>query len=287
MSKSYKMFMTSSIFLFWVLNFSGRLPEPQLTIRSQGKTLSYGRAALLARPDLEKIVLENIPTYPRIKIEYLAVPLSHLFEGIRIEPSATIQFQCLDGFSAPMSPAKILESGPEKSIAYLAIETEKQPWPPINLQQGPQTAGPFFLIWKNANLSQIGKEEWPYQLKSFEVSGALKDTFPKIFPPTSFDDHSPTARGFRVFQRSCFTCHKINDQGLSDFAPDLNLPKSPTEYYSEKTLRAFVRNPQNIRQWKNDKMLGFSPQDLPETDLSDLIEYLKTMAKYRTRKNQD
>ncbi len=268
-------------FIFAGLNSAAKPADPQLTIRSAAKTIAYSRSALLSRHDLEKIVLDDIPTYPGKRIEYWAVPLFHLFEGIRLDSEATVQFRCTDGFSAPVNPTRILDHASGSSVAYIAIEKPTEPWPAVHPDQSPSTAGPFFLIWKNPSLSRIEKEEWPYQLEGFEVGGSLRETFPKIFPPKSFSEQSSVARGFRTFQRSCFTCHKINEQGLSDFGPDLNLPQSPTEYYSETALRTFIRNPQKLRRWKNDKMLGFSPQELSETDLSDLIEYLKAMSKSR------
>ena len=88
-------------------------------------------------------------------------------------------------------------------------------------------------------------------------------------------------RGFHTFQKWCFSCHKINQQGLSDFAPDLNFPRSPTEYFNEKALRSYIRNPQSLRAWKSDRMRGFSSTELPEQELSDLIRYLKAMANSR------
>ncbi len=265
--------------------FSEKLAEPQLTIQAQGKMLTYPRSSLLSRPDLEKIVLNDIPTYPGKRIEYSAVPLFHLFQGMPIDPEATIQFRCLDGFSAPISSARILEHAPGRSIAYLAIEKENEPWPAVHPEQGPGTAGPFFLIWKNPELSHVGVEEWPFQLEGFEIKGSLRSTFPKIFPPKRYSQSSPEMRGFQIFQRSCFSCHKINGQGLSDFAPDLNLPKSPTEYFTQAALRAYIRNPQSLRQWKNDRMRGFSPEELPDPELADLIRYLEIMAKSRPGQN--
>ncbi len=266
------------------MSFAAKSHEPQLTLRSQNRTLVFSRSELLARPDLEKIKLNDIPTYPGKKIEYLAVPLFHLFEGISIKSDATIQFRCLDGFSGPVIPERILDHTPGRSIAYIAIEKEDAPWPAVHPEQGPSTAGPFFLIWKNPSLSRIDKEEWPYQLEGFEVQGSLRSTFPKIFPPQGTPEQSAEMRGFKIFQRSCFSCHKMNGQGLSDFAPDLNFPKSPTEYYTEPTLRSLIRNPQSLRKWKNDKMLGFSKSELPDSDLSDLIYYLKSMSKSRSQK---
>lgn len=255
--------------------------EPQFTIEAQSKKMTWSRKTLLQRTDLEKIVLEDIPTYPKQKVVFWAVPLYKLFEGFSIGPDATIEFRCTDGFSAPIQPSRLLDHSQGHSIAYLAIEKEKEPWPPVHPEKGPETAGPFFVIWKNAHLSQIGVEEWPFQLEKFEIRGSLNALYPKIFPPQHYREQSPEMRGFRTFQKWCFSCHKINQQGLSDFAPDLNWPKSPTEYFTEEAFKTFVRNPQNLRAWKNDRMRGFSREELSDSELDELFSYLKAMAKTR------
>lgn len=255
--------------------------DPQFSIRSPGKTLTLSRSQLLKRSDLEKIVLFDTPTYPKQRIEFWAVPVFHLFEGIKLDPEGTIEFRCLDGFSAPISPSRLLEHTPGRSVAYLAIEKESTPWPAVHPEKSPETAGPFFVIWKNPELSHIGVEEWPFQITEFEVKGSLRSSFPKIFPPERFKEQSQEVRGFHTFQKWCFSCHKINQQGLSDFGPDLNWPKSPTEYFNEKALKEYIRNPQSLRHWKNDRMRGFSPDELPDAELTDLIKYLKAMAASR------
>jgi mono/diheme cytochrome c family protein len=258
------------------------LHEPHLTFDGPTGTLTVSSSELLKRSDLEKITLDDSPTYLGRKVTLLAIPAFHLFAELlknqSIDPDATIEFECLDGFAGPISPQRLLVHRADSSVAYLAFETPDQPWPALNTSQGPATAGPFALIWKNPEASQITIEEWPFQLTGFHIKGSLKTLFPKIFPPHSPPESSTVMKGFRVFQRSCFTCHKINQQGLSDFGPDLNFPQNPTQYFTETALRSLIRNPQDLRKWKNDKMKGFATKDLSDAELSDLLAYLKAMA---------
>ena len=63
--------------------------------------------------------------------------------------------------------------------------------------------------------------------------------------------------------------------------PDLNLPMSPTEYFSAANLKKLIRNPQNLRSWPESQMVGFTSDAVSDTEISDLIAYLKWMASKR------
>jgi mono/diheme cytochrome c family protein len=176
----------------------------------------------------------------------------------------------------------VLNTDPKRATAYLAIELPTEKWPALASQDGAQTAGPFYLIWKNPKSSQVGTEEWPYQLTGFEIKKSIQSLYPAIFPDSSLGKDHPVQKGFQVFLKNCFACHTLNRQGESSLGPDLNLPMSPTEYFTEKALLQFLRNPESIRSWPGQKMKGLSKEEVTDEDLKNLVEYLKQMASTRT-----
>jgi cytochrome c1 len=51
-----------------------------------------------------------------------------------------------------------------------------------------------------------------------------------------------------------------------------------TEYFTESALRKLVRNPKSVRDRGASAMPGFDGSRLSETELDDIIAYLKHMA---------
>jgi len=219
----------------------------------------------LKHPALTTLTVLKDPAYDHSKQTYKAVPLKVLFENHptpRELEHSIVQFFCLDGFSAPMQASRLLSQDKNGSIAYLAIDDRPK-------------SGPFYLIWKDPEKSQIGPEEWPFQIAAFEVKGSLAKTFPRIIPEAAFN------QGFELFQKHCFACHTLNREGFSQMGPDLNVPMGPTEYFTEAGLRKLIRNPQEVRLWPQSKMRGFSKKHLSDRELDALVGYLKHMAAKR------
>lgn len=252
--------------------------EPQFFIKSQEKTVVFTRSDLLSKKDLLSISVDYDPAYPGRKLIYTAVPLKGLFDGFEVSPSANIQFHCLDGFSAPISRNKLMNESKNKAIALLAIETTQKQWPPLNPAIDLKTAGPFYLIWVNPKLSNIVREEWPYQLAGLEIQKSVSERYPAIVPAKSIPEKHSVMRGFRVFVKSCFTCHTMNLQGDARLGPDLNVPMNPTEYLVPDALKILIRDPQALRFWPLSKMHGFSKDQLSNPELEDVLAYLKYMA---------
>jgi mono/diheme cytochrome c family protein len=99
-----------------------------------------------------------------------------------------------------------------------------------------------------------------------------------VLPEPGLAEDHPVKRGFALFQRNCFACHKLNGSGDGSLGPDLNIPMNPTEYLTEKALRQYVRDPQSVRRWAGSRMSGFGTSVLSENDLDDLVAYLRHMA---------
>ena len=168
----------------------------------------------------------------------------------------------------------LLNTDPQRSVAFIAIEDPDRKWAPLKPGEK-TTAGPFYLVWQNPEKSRIAREMWPTQLAALEVKADFATLFPKIFPKSQ--DKNVQA-GFTSFTRNCFMCHTLNGQGTSQLGPDLNIPFNPTEYMGEKYLRQLIRDPQSLRRWPQSKMAGFSPRDLADGELDEILAYLRFMS---------
>jgi cytochrome c1 len=73
----------------------------------------------------------------------------------------------------------------------------------------------------------------------------------------------------------------MNGDGAGSIGPDLNLPMNSTEYFEAKALVALIRDPASVRTWPGMAMRGYSEATIPDSELSDLIAYLKYMSTRR------
>ena len=251
--------------------------NPKLTIQVKNKTRQFTRTELLQSPYAVKLTIAQDPAYPGQKMVYMAVPVAGLFEGLRVEDSATMLFSCLDGFSAPILASRLLNVEPNGSIAYIAIEPADKKWPALKANDN-KTAGPFYLVWHRPEKSNIATEEWPYQLTGFEAKPSFESQFPLTAPSSTLSEQGHIRTGYRAFQKNCFACHTLNGQGTSQIGPDLNIPFNPTEYMKPKFLKMLIRNPQDLRHWPQSKMAAVPSSVLEDTHLQDIILYLEHMA---------
>jgi mono/diheme cytochrome c family protein len=288
-TRTIKPLFFTIVFGFWALGLFHfiSLPgvmaaeDPKLYLKSPSKTITFSRSQLLARKDAVRVEVPDDATYQGRKMVYTAVPIRNLFKDLPIADDATLLFRCLDGYSAPISKDRLLSE--KGSIAYLAIEKPKEKWGPVHPPTQMESAGPFYIIWKNPKELDISKEEWPFQLSGFEVQNSMAVTYPAIFPNKSVAADSAITRGFQQFTKNCFTCHSMNLQGNMNVGPDLNIPMNPTEYYSEKILKKLIRDPRSLRKWPTAKMYGFGEETISEDGLNDLIAYLKHMADQKVK----
>ena len=233
--------------------------------------ITYRTEILLKRRDARDISVPGDIAFHRT-MHYRAVPLTALLEGIG--PDDHLQFVAGDGFAAEIPAALLLNT--QGSTAWLAIEDPFRPWPALDKNRG--SAGPFYVVWTRPQAARVGPEQWPYQLARIRKLGGVTERFPAILPDPSLPVDSDVRRGFAVFQRTCFACHTLNGQGDSKLGPDLNIPHNPTEYLRADLLRAFIRNPQSLRQWPQAKMPGLDTHALSDADLDAVLAYLRHMA---------
>jgi mono/diheme cytochrome c family protein len=137
--------------------------------------------------------------------------------------------------------------------------------------------GPFYLVWQNLSDRVIraeGDYGWPYQLASVELVD-FAARFPKLAPPAGAS--AAARRGFELYRVHCLKCHSINDEG-GKTGPELNYPKSVTEYWRPGPLREWILDPSAFRF--RSAMPGL-PRELPERGrkVGDIVAYLSAMAR--------
>ena len=248
---------TLGIALLALLPFN-QLHAAELTLELGNGSQRLSSAQLLAHPQAQTIEIRDDVSYKR-NMHYRAVPLAALLEGV--QPGDHLQLVASDGFAAELSAAPALSQ--TASQAWLAIEDPAQPWPALG--NGKPSAGPFYLVWQNPAASQIGPEQWPFQVARIRLLDAVTTRFPALLPAA--DAGADVQAGFAQFQKNCLACHRLNGAGDSQFGPDLNVPYNPTEYLSGDFLRRYIRNPQSLRHWPQGRMPAFSKSVISDNQL--------------------
>lgn len=249
--------------------------EPRIVVRVGGQMRRFTRAELLRHSELRRLTFEDRSAYEGQTLTFSVVPLASLFEGLTPAEDETMHYDTLDGFSSSIEPSRLLNTDPEGAIAYLAIEPADDPWPAFH--HGEYGAGPFYVVWKNPELSSIGREEWPFKLKGFKALPSIEKRYPSVSPAKDAPDEVQT--GYRSFIKNCFPCHTMNGEGSANFGPDLNQPHNPTEYFAPGFLRKLIRDPQSLRTWPRSKMTGFSEHEISDSELDALLAYLAHMSR--------
>ena len=254
--------------------------SPQAYAAELRVDLGHGAVVFHSAELLKRAVAVTIPddvAFHRT-MHYRAVPLLSLLPGL--QPGQHLQFVASDGFVAEIPANVILNK--QGSRPWIAVEDSAQPWPA--LAGKPNGAGPFYLVWTDPQAAHIGTEQWPFELSSIRALGGVDARFPAIVPGSSLPPDSPVRRGYAVFKRTCFACHRLNGEGDSRLGPDLNIPHNPTENLRADLLRAFIRNPQSLRRWPQAQMPPFPAETLSDADLDAVLDYLRYMAKHKVAK---
>jgi mono/diheme cytochrome c family protein len=266
------------LFLTLVLSALGRAQGAQaaertLIIDDGAAERRFTAAELLAKPDAVVLIVAG-DVYHQ-KVAYRAVPLLALLGNHPDDKFDAVEAKASDGFVAQIPLALIAEGANGGAVALIAVEDPAQPWPA--LPQKTETAGPFYWIWKDPEKSGVTREQWPYQLVRLSFVESPVRRWPQLAAPASGAADASARHGQDVFVTQCLPCHRLNGGGASDTGPDLGRPMSPTQYLTDAGLRAIIRNPQAVRTWPGQRMIGFGANTLPDTDLDALIAYLRVM----------
>ncbi|HSJ41387.1 MAG TPA: cytochrome c [Xanthobacteraceae bacterium] len=244
-----------------------------LTLSIGPETRRFTAAQLLARPDAIQLTIPADVSYGR-PMAYRAVPLLPLLKaGAAFDTS---EARTADGFVSQI-PLALVEKGAQGGAkAWIAIEEPMAPWPALPGKTA--SAGPFYIVWANPERSDVGSEQWPYQLASLTAVESPAHRWPQIVVDAKLPEDAPARRGQAVFTTQCLPCHRMKGAGAADVGPDLGQPMRPTQYLSPQGLRGIIRNPKAVRAWPQMTMPGFDETMLREADLEALIAYLAHMA---------
>lgn len=191
--------------------------------------------------------------------------LGHAYgDALFQEDWSSIAFIAEDGYEAVASFSVAGEEG--AVLVYGDLDTDG--WETIDGKG--VTPGPYYLVWTEPQQLPKNGYPWPWQIKSIRLLD-FESTYPAIVP-LNVAENSVVDHGYRLFRSRCMSCHSMNRQG-GNIGPDLNAPRSITDYRSKTFLKAFIRSPARFRY---SKMPEFA--DLSDTDLDDLVCYLKYMS---------
>jgi cytochrome c2 len=211
------------------------------------------------------------PVYHKNK-RFNALPLKDILEkysSIKRMNAADLKvvFECEDGYK-PEMPLEILLS----AKAFLAVSDVDAPkgrtWEML-LKNGQETKmEPFYVVYEGVSGDDVSYK-WPYNLVKIHLA-PLHENDAALRPK----DKSALA-GYEIFKNRCQTCHAINKIG-GKMGPELNYPKSVTEYWKTDDLKAFIQNPASYRNNVKMPMLGIKPEEATE-----VVKYLSYMSKTR------
>ena len=245
-------------------------PSPG-AVQSAGTDLtleSHGRARVVTLADLKRklktaTLTVNDLTYGGHKKTYEGFWLEDLLAlaGVDASSGDEIWFRCADGYTPTMPLANL---GKQKGLVAFREKGAPGGWEKVRQGKTLISPAPYYLVWDTDQDSY----PWPYQLVGIEVV-SFKEKFDRIFPAGE-EPTTAVYRGFEHFRARCLRCHSLNLQG-GDVGPELNVPKNITEYWDEKVLVQFIKNPGDFRA--RSKMPP-SPQ-LTDQDLQDLLSYLR------------
>jgi hypothetical protein len=151
--------------------------DPVIDIIIGGQTRHFGRDELLHRPDVAHVDVANDVAYGK-PMTYLAVPVAALLAGLNPPANIVIESVALDGFAAQLPLALLANTDPAKAVAWLAIEPDDPRWP--MLPGKAESAGPFYIVWTGASVTNIRSEQWPYQLKRLESQASPLERWPAL-----------------------------------------------------------------------------------------------------------
>lgn len=234
----------------------------------------FDGAALARHAQARDIEVPRDAAYHR-PMRWRAVPLSVVLQGLGLTAADTLEVVATDGFVAQLPGALALRTGAAQP--WLAIEPADASWPALPGKK--HGAGPFYLVWPVAD--GVTDEQWPYAIARMAVREPPERRWPQIAVSARLPANEPARRGQAVFVSQCMACHTLNGGGAATVGPDLNQPMSPTEYFQPAALRRLIRDPGSVRHWPGRAMPSFSPKQLDEGALDDLLAYLQHMAQER------
>ncbi|TDD97019.1 c-type cytochrome [Flavobacterium cellulosilyticum] len=260
------------LFIFSVFSCNQKKEQKVETIPIAQMEIKLDLLDLQAKNRLGKdtvVTIINDPVYHKEK-KYKAVSATQLIKNeidlTKIDPQKTkIVFECMDGYQPEMPLDLFL-----KSNAFLAFQDIDAPngskWVPINKNGNKMIAEPFYIVYESVSEND-SRYKWPYNLVRIYLE-PLNKSYKELYP----SKNKKLETGYTLFQNQCITCHSLNGLG-GTMGPELNYPKSVTEYWKENELVDYIVNPSSFRNKVKMPTLGLSKQQSQE-----IVDYLKYMS---------
>jgi mono/diheme cytochrome c family protein len=248
---------------------SAQVETPILQIQIGAEKRQFSVAELLANPAARPIEIARDASYPR-PMRYQAVPLLDLLHGLPTAGISTLEARAKDGFVSEIPWRLLAHRKPGYSLPWIAIENPQHPWP--RLDGKPYSAGPFYLVWENPELSGVTSEQWPYALVSLTSVFDPLHRWPQLSIGANVPKNHPAWRGQAVYIAQCLPCHRLRGAGEGTVGPDLGQPMPAVAYFTEAGLKKLIRDPAAVRSWPQQQM---PPTDLSDSDIDAVIAYLR------------
>jgi cytochrome c2 len=265
------------LFIFGFLSCNQKKEQKMETTSIAQTEIKLDLLDLQAKNKLGKdtvVTIVNDPVYHKTK-KYKAVSASLLIQTeidlTKIDPKNTkIVFECIDGYKPEMPLELFLKANP-----YLAFEDVDAPkgtkWEAIIKDGNEMNAEPFYIVYPSVS-EKDARYKWPYNLVKIDLEPLNKSTL-ELFPLKNRKLES----GYTLFKNQCLTCHSINGIG-GTMGPELNYPKSVTEYWKENELVDYIVNPASFRNKVKMPTLGITQQQSQQ-----IVDYLKYMSENKKK----
>lgn len=218
------------------------------------------------------ITVINDPVYHKTKKYHAVNALAILKNEVDLSKvdikNTLIVFECIDGYKPEMSLELFLKTNP--FLAFKDVDAPKgSNWEKIVKNGNEMNADPFYLVYTSVSANDQ-EYKWPYNVIKFRFESKNKNI--EALQPK---DDEKAMKGFVLFQKQCITCHAINGIG-GEMGPELNYPKSVTEYWKETELVDYIVNPASFRHKVKMPTLGITKQQSQE-----IVDYLKYMSEHK------
>jgi cytochrome c2 len=269
-------FLISCLFIFCFLSCTKQKEQKTEPIVNAQPEIVLDLLAIKAKKKLGKntvVTIANDPVYHKTKKYHAVNALLLLKNEIDLSKvdikNMLIIFECIDGYKPEMPLELFLNSKP-----YLAFKDVDAPkgsnWEKIIKNGNEMNADPFYLVYDSVS-SDNQEYKWPYNVIKFHFISKNKNI--EALQPK---EDEKAMKGFLLFQKQCITCHAINGIG-GEMGPELNYPKSVTEYWKETELVDYIVNPASFRNKVKMPTLCISKQQSQQ-----IVNYLKYMSKKKS-----